>query len=43
VKWDGATGFQAQVVGETGGFMSKVLDLELPSLDSSAKIGGMEA
>ena len=40
VKWDGATGFQAQVVAETGGFMSKMQDLELPPFDDPAKIGG---
>ncbi|MGC8782278.1 MAG: Gfo/Idh/MocA family protein [Anaerolineae bacterium] len=40
VKWDGATGFQTQVVAETGGFMSKMQDLELPAFDDSAKVGG---
>jgi predicted dehydrogenase len=30
VRWDGATGFQAQVVAETGGFFSKWEDLVLP-------------
>lgn len=39
VKWDGATGFEAQVVAEPGGFMSKMQDLELPPFDNPAKIG----
>jgi predicted dehydrogenase len=30
VKWDGATGFQAQAVAERGGFFSKWQDLEVP-------------
>lgn len=40
VKWDGATGFQAQAVAETAGFMSKMTDLELPAYDNPARIGG---
>ena len=40
VKWDGATGFQAQTVAEMGGFMSKMQDLELPPFDDPARIGG---
>jgi predicted dehydrogenase len=30
VRWNGADGFQAQVVAETGGFFSKWDDLVLP-------------
>jgi predicted dehydrogenase len=40
VKWDGATGFQAQAVAEPGGFMSKMADLELPAYDNPARVGG---
>ena len=40
VKWDGATGFQAQAVAETGGFMSTMQDLDLPPYDNPARIGG---
>jgi predicted dehydrogenase len=39
VKWDGATGFQTQVVTETGAFMSKMQDVELPAFDDPSKIG----
>ncbi len=40
VAWDGAAGFQAQVVAETGGFISKLADVALPPFDDPAKIGG---
>ncbi len=40
VMWDGSSGFQAQAVAETGGFLSKTLDIELPPYDNPSKIGG---
>jgi len=40
VRWDGATGFQAQVVAETGGFFSTWRDVEVPIVDPGDKVGG---
>ncbi len=39
VRWDGATGFQAQAVGEPGGFFAKWVDLELPPAPELAATG----
>ncbi len=40
VTWDGAAGFQAQVVEEAGGFRSALRDVEIPPVDPSARVGG---
>lgn len=40
VRWDGGTGFQAQVVAETGGFFSTLHTVEVPVTDPGEKIGG---
>lgn len=40
VTWDGADGFQAQVVAETGGFFSKWADAEVPPFDAGTKVDG---
>ena len=45
VTWDGAEGFQAQVVAETSGLLSKVRDLEIPPYSAppgggSVQLGG---
>lgn len=42
VTWDGAEGFKAQVVSETGGFFSDWEDLEVPVPDGPTKQGGHE-
>jgi predicted dehydrogenase len=39
VRWDGGDGFQAQVVGERGGFTSTMRDVELPPYEGP-KTGG---
>ena len=40
VKWDGGSGFEAQVIAETGGFFSKWQDVELPAYEEPLKTGG---
>lgn len=40
VKWDGASNFQAQVVAETGGFISKYRDVVVPEYNQQDPIGG---
>jgi predicted dehydrogenase len=45
VTWDGAEGFEAQVVTETSGLLSKVRDLEIPPYaappgGSNVQVGG---
>ncbi|HAJ35378.1 MAG TPA: oxidoreductase [Chloroflexi bacterium] len=40
VRWDGAAGFQAEIVGERGGFFSTVNRVELPPPPADARIGG---
>jgi predicted dehydrogenase len=40
VKWDGATGFRAEAVAKTGGFLSSMQEIELPPYDDPDKIGG---
>jgi predicted dehydrogenase len=39
-KWDGGEGFQAQVVEETGGFHSRMKEIEVPPFDAGDKTGG---
>lgn len=40
VTWDGAGGFQAQVVAQTGGFHSEMRDVALPPYTAADKTGG---
>jgi len=40
VRWDGGDGFAAQVVHETGGFLSEFRDVELPPFKDPTKTGG---
>lgn len=40
VHWDGAEGFQAEVVAETGAFFSTMRPVNLPPVVDAAKIGG---
>jgi predicted dehydrogenase len=40
VRWDGAAGFQAQVVADTGGFFSTWREVEIPPADPGDRIGG---
>lgn len=40
VTWDGAEGFHAQKVAETGGFLSKQADMTLPDYDAGGKTDG---
>jgi predicted dehydrogenase len=40
VLWDGADGFQAEVVTERGGFRSELGDIAVPEVGSAARIGG---
>ncbi len=40
VKWDGADRFEAQVVEETGGFISKLREGQIPPFDDQDKVGG---
>jgi predicted dehydrogenase len=40
VTWDGASGFRAQAVAETGGFRSRWRDIELPPYEETDKVGG---
>lgn len=40
VRWDGAEGFQAEVVEATGAFFSTVRKVELPPPDQDASTGG---
>lgn len=40
VRWDGADGFQAEVVEESGGFFSKMRVAELPPAAADARAGG---
>jgi predicted dehydrogenase len=40
VRWDGADGFQAEVVTKTGGFMSDKAKIEVPPFDAGDKVGG---
>ncbi len=40
VRWDGADGFQAEVVAERGGFFSTVRSVELPPPPVDARSGG---
>jgi len=40
VTWNGADGFQAQVVRKTGSFFSEVEDIQVPSYDPGQKVGG---
>jgi len=42
VKWDGADGFQAEVVEEPGGFFSKTGPVPLPPAPPDARVGGHE-
>ena len=39
-RWDGADLLQAQVVAETGTFISRLCDLEVPPFDAGDKVGG---
>ncbi len=40
VRWDGRDGFQAQVVTNTGGFISELGEVSVPPFDDEAKLGG---
>ncbi len=40
LRWDGAEGFRAQVVAETGTFISTLRDVEVPPFDAGDKVGG---
>jgi predicted dehydrogenase len=40
VFWDGAGGFQAEVVKEAGGFLSELRSVDVPARDDPAKGGG---
>lgn len=40
VRWDGATGFQAETVKGRGGFRSDMQPVELPAVDLPEKTGG---
>jgi len=40
VKWDGGGGFAAQVVVETGGFHSKLENVDIPDFEEPGKTGG---
>jgi predicted dehydrogenase len=40
LQWDGGEKFLAQVVAETGGFRSRVEDLEIPPVNASGKEAG---
>lgn len=40
VRWDGADGFQVEVIEESGGFFSTMLGVELPPVAADAKVGG---
>lgn len=40
VRWDGATGFQAETVKARGGFRSDLQQVELPAFDAADKTGG---
>jgi len=40
VTWDGAEGFQAQVVTKTGSFRSEMEDVDVPPFDAGDKVGG---
>jgi predicted dehydrogenase len=40
VAWDGGAGFQAQVVVERGGFISKLEDVPVPEFEAPTKVGG---
>ena len=40
VRWDGAEGFQAEVVAETGAFFSTMRPVDLPPAVDDVKIGG---
>lgn len=39
-RWDGGERFQAQVVAETGGFISRYQDIPVPAYDQRDPIGG---
>jgi predicted dehydrogenase len=39
-KWDGGDGFEAQVVAETGAFISELQDVEMPPFVDADKAGG---
>lgn len=40
VRWDGADGFQAEIVAERGAFFSTMRSVEIPPLSAGARIGG---
>jgi predicted dehydrogenase len=40
VRWDGADGFQAEIVAERGAFFSTVRGVDIPPLPTDARIGG---
>ncbi len=40
VTWDGADGFQAEVISETGDFFTKMRAVQIPRLDDQDKVGG---
>jgi predicted dehydrogenase len=40
VIWDGAEGFQAEVVAKEGGAHSELAEVKLPSIEAGARIGG---